>query len=138
MSKTLTGGAAAALLLSGLLIAGAPASIAGQALTRATKYDFTTLLDSRKDRVRATRCAAINSLGTVAVTVQDLESGASRIVTKRTPTDAPVVVADTASVADFPTFCDNGFGSLPSDPSINDTGEVAFQGNPRRLATRAD
>lgn len=85
MSKTLTGGAAAALLLSGLLIAGAPAQVAGQAQTGATKYDFTTLLDSRKDRVRATRCAAINSLGTVAVTVQDLESGVTRMVTKGTP-----------------------------------------------------
>jgi hypothetical protein len=49
-----------------------------------------------------------------------------------------VAVADTTSVADFPTFCDNGFASLPSDPSVNDTGEVAFRGNPRRLTTRAD
>ena len=138
MSKTLTGGAVAALLLSSLLIASAPAQVAGQAQTGATKYDFTTLLDSRKDGVRATRCAAINALGTVAVTVQDLASGVTSIVTKRTPTDELVVVADTLSAADFPTFCDNGFASLPSDPSINDTGEVAFQGNPRRLTTRAD
>jgi hypothetical protein len=40
MSKTLTGGAAAALLLSGLLIAGAPAQVAGQAQTHPTKYRF--------------------------------------------------------------------------------------------------
>jgi hypothetical protein len=49
-----------------------------------------------------------------------------------------VVVADTRSVADFPTLCDNGFNNLPSDPSINEKGEVAFQGNLRRLAGRAD
>jgi hypothetical protein len=30
--------------------------------------------------------------------------------------------------------CDNGFSSLPSDPSINEKGEVAFQGNLRRLS----
>ena len=100
MSKTLTGGAAAALLLSGLLIAGAPAQVAGRAQTGA-KYDFTTLLDSRKDGVRATRCPAINSLGTVAVTGQDLESGVTRIVTKRSPADDLVVVADTAALAAF-------------------------------------
>ena len=138
MSKMLTGGTAAALLLSGLLIAGAPAQVIGQVQTAAKKYDFVTLLDSRRHGVRATRCAAINSLGTVAVTVQDLTSGVTRIVTKRTPTDDLALVADTAAVADFPTFCDNGFTSLPSDPSINDAGEVAFQGNPRRLTTRPD
>ena len=36
------------------------------------------------------------------------------------------------------TFCYNRFTSIPSDPSINEKGEVAFQGNPRRLTTRAD
>jgi hypothetical protein len=139
MRTTLAGGAAAALLLS-VQIAGTPAEAVGpdQGGTGATKYDFTTLLDSRHDGLRPTRCAAINSGGTVAVTVVDNLSGLTRIVTISRSNDAPVVVADTRSIADFPTFCDNGFSSLPSDPSINDNGEVAFQGNLRRLTTRAD
>ena len=138
MRNTLARGAAAAVLLSVLLMAGAPEAGAGQDAGGATKYDFTTLLDSRHDGLRPTRCAAINSLGTVAVTVRDTVSGVTRIVTKQGPSDAPIVVADTVAVPDFPTFCDNGFTNLPSDPSINDAGEVAFFGSLRRLTTRAD
>jgi hypothetical protein len=130
MRNTLARGAAAAVLL---VIAGTPEAGAGQGAGGATKYDFTTLLDSRHDGVQPTRCAAINSRGTVAVTVRDTVSGVTRIVTVDGPNDAPVVVADTIAVADFPTFCDNGFSNLPSDPSINDSGEVAFFGSLRRL-----
>lgn len=103
-------------------------------------YSFTTVVDSQRDALEATRCPAINTLGTVAVTVLDNVSGLTKIVTKRGAADTAAVVADTQSVADFPTLCDNGFSSLPSDPSINEKGEVAFQGNPRRLnlATRPD
>ena len=36
-------------------------------------------------------------------------------------------------VADFPTLCDNGFTLITSNPSINERGEVAFQGNLRRV-----
>jgi hypothetical protein len=95
-------------------------------------------VDSQRDGLEAARCPAINTLGTVAVTVQDNALGLTKIITKRTARDAPVIVADTQALADFPTFCDNGFSSLPSDPSINEKGEVAFQGNLRRLTTRAD
>jgi hypothetical protein len=102
------------------------------------RYRFTTVLDSRRDGLAAVRCAAINTLGTVAVTVRDEAAGLDRIVTKRGEDDAAVVVADTQAAADFPTFCDNGFNLLPSDPSINEKGEVAFQGNLRRLGTRED
>ena len=121
--------AASALVLLG----GAPA-YAGQSL----KYEFTTMLDSRRDGLEATRCAAINASGTVAVQVRDNAVGISRYVTKRGAHDAPVVVADTQRIADFPTLCDNGFPSFFSNPSINDRGEVAFQANPRRLTTRAE
>jgi hypothetical protein len=119
-------------------MAGAPEAGAGQNAGGATKYDFTTLLDSRHDGLQPTRCAAINSVGTVAVTVRDNVSGVRRIVTIQRPNEAPVVVADTIAVADSPTFCDNGFNNLPSHPSINDAGEVAFFGGLRRLTTRAD
>ena len=140
MSKTLTAGGATSLLISILLISNGPAQAGGarQGAAGATRYDFTTLLDSRHDGLQPTRCAAINSFGAVAVTVRDTVSGVTRITTAQRPNEAPVVVADTTSVADFPTFCDNGFSNLPSDPSINDAGEVAFQGNLRRLTTRAD
>jgi hypothetical protein len=103
-----------------------------------TTYAFTTVLDSQRDGLDPVRCAAINTLGTVAVTVRDTVLGGTKIITKQGANDAPVVIADTEEAADFPTLCDNGFSSLPSDPSINEIREVAFQGNPRRLTTRAD
>jgi hypothetical protein len=124
-----------------LLLIGAMAShpdAFGQDGSITTAYTFTTVLDSQRDGLAATRCAAINTPGTVAVTARDDVLGLTKIITKRGANDAPVVVADTRSVADFPTFCDNGFNNLPSDPSINEKGEVAFQGNIRRLTTRAD
>ena len=68
--------------------------------------------------------------------MRDTVSGDTRIITRRGANDVPLVIADTASIADSPTFCDNGFNNLPSDPSINELGEVAFQGNLRRLTTR--
>lgn len=143
MPKTTVGGGAAAVLLSLLLIGVAPAQVDGSSQddgSGATPYTFTTVLDSERDGLQPTRCAAINTLGTVAVTVLDNVLGRTKIITKRGAHDAPVVIADTASVADFPTFCDNGFNNLPSDPSINEKGEVAFQGNLRRLSllTRPD
>jgi hypothetical protein len=45
-----------------------------------------------------------------------------------------VVVAHTERVANYPTFCDNGITQITSNPSINELGEVAFQGNLRRLS----
>jgi hypothetical protein len=124
MPHRLLSNAASALALSLL----AAASVQAQA-----RYTFTTVLDSERDGLVPTRCAAINTLGVVAVTVRDLD-GVTKIVTKRGANDVPVVVADTQSVADFPTLCDNGFNNLPSDPSINEKGEVAFQGNLRRFS----
>jgi hypothetical protein len=116
-----------------ILLAGAPADA-----RQATRYDFTTVLDSQRDGLDATRCAAINTLGTVVVQVQDVALGINKLVTKRGATDAAVVVADTQRIADFPSFCDNGFTQITSDPSINELGEVAFQGNLRRLTTRPE
>jgi hypothetical protein len=72
------------------------------------------------------------------VTVRDNVLGGTKIITKRGANDLPVVIADTQPVGDFPTLCDNGFSSLPSDPSINEKGEVAFQGNLNRVRTRAE
>lgn len=140
MPRTLVNSAGAAVLLSFALIAGAPAQAgsSGQGGPGQATYEFTTVLNSQRDGLTPARCAAINSLGTVAVTVRDNVSGLTRIVTRGRPNEALVVVADTSIAADFPTFCDNGFNNLPSDPSINDAGEVAFQGNLRRLTTRAD
>jgi hypothetical protein len=132
---------AAAFLLSVVLIGGSSTRLDGSGDARqpaAPRYTFTTLLDSQRDGLAPTRCAAIDTLGTVAVTVQDTLTGVTRIITKRRASDLPVVVAGTEPIADFPTFCDNGFSSLPSDPSINELGEVGFQGNPRRLTTRAE
>ena len=51
---------------------------------------------------------------------------------------AGFVVADTGRVANFPAFCDNGFSRITSNPSINELGEVAFQGNIRRLTTQPE
>jgi hypothetical protein len=139
MPKTLVGGGSASLLLSLSFVGAVPTPATGQdSGTDATRYRFTTVLDSQRDGLRPTRCAALNTLGTVAVTVRDDVLGLTRIITKRGANDAPVVVADTGSGADLPTFCDDGFNNLPSDPSINEKGEVAFQGNLRRLTTRAD
>jgi len=95
----------------------------------------TMVLDSQRDGLEATRCAAINALGMVAVQVRDDALGINKLVMKRGANDAPAVVADTQRVADFPSLCDNGFTAIPSDPSINEKGEVAFQGNLRRLTT---
>jgi len=123
--KALPVGAAALLLL---LLPGAPAQA-----RQSGDYRFTTLIDSAVDGLVPTRCAAINTLGTVTVQVEDIAAGFNKLVTKRGAHDAPVVVADTQRVADFPTLCDNGFTSITSDPSINERGEVAFQGNLRRI-----
>jgi hypothetical protein len=69
----------------------------------------------------------------VAVQVHDVALDINKVVTKRGARDVPVVAVDTRSVADFPTVCDNGFSSITSDPSINEKGEVAIQGNLRRV-----
>jgi hypothetical protein len=120
--------AAAALLLvaHGLAHAG-----------QSSRYRLTTLIDSAVDGLVPTRCAAINTLGTVTVQVTDTAAGFQKLVTKRGARDAPVVVAHTERIADYPTTCDNGITSITSDPSINEKGEVAFQGNLRRVADSA-
>ena len=107
----------------------------GAAPAPAATYRFTTVLDSQRDGLTATRCAAINTLGTVAVQVEDDALGINKLVTKRGANDAPVVVAHTERVANYPTFCDNGISQITSNPSINELGEVAFQGNLRRLSS---
>ena len=131
-----------AFAISALLIVGGRSvniGAAGQAAgSGGQDYTFVTLLDSQKDGLIAARCPAINSSGTVAVTVQDPVLGSTIIITRRDANDPTVVVANTQQVADFPTLCDNGFNALPSDPSINENGEVAFQGNLRRLTTRPE
>jgi hypothetical protein len=121
--------AAAALVL----LAASPAR--GQSGT--ARYRFTTIVDSTHGIV-PTSCPAINTLGTVAVVADDPALGIETLVTKRGATDAPVVVADTRPVANFPAFCDNGFSGVTSNPSINELGEVAFQGNIRRLTTQPE
>jgi hypothetical protein len=98
------------------------------AAAQSRNYEFTTILNSKRDRLEPTRCAAINSQGTVAVQVRDPALGINKLITKRAARDVPVVIADTRSLADFPTFCDNGMNAIPSDPTINELGEVAFQG----------
>jgi hypothetical protein len=113
-----------------LLLAAAPA----QAQSGSARYRFTTVLDSLRDGLTPTRCAAINTSGTVAVVVDDTVDGFEKVVTKRRANDAPVVIADTRRVPNSPTFCDNGFTQITSNPSINELGEVAFQGNLRRLS----
>lgn len=119
-------------ICAALSLAAAPA-----AAERGARYRFTTVLDSERDGLEATGCAAMNSFGTIAVRARD-ELGVTLLITKRGARDAPTVVADTRQAADSPTFCDNGLVSIPSEPSINERGEVAFQGNPRRLSTRED
>jgi hypothetical protein len=132
----------AALAVSALLLVGETgvhAGAAGQANgSSGPPYTFVTVLDSQRDGLDANRCPAINTRGTIAVTVTDTVLGGTKIITKRAANDLPVIIADTAVAGDFPTFCDNGFNNLPSDPSINENGEVAFQGNLRRVTTRAE
>ena len=120
---------AASLAAMALLLSGVVPAQAGQS----GDYRFTTVIDSARDGLVPTRCAAINTLGTVTVQVEDPVAGVNKLVTKRGANDAPVVLADTQRVADSPTFCDNGFTQITSDPSINEKGEVAFQGNLRRI-----
>jgi hypothetical protein len=120
--------AVAALLLLAAAIA--------EAQSGSARFRFTTVLDSA-DGLVPLRCAAINSFGTVAVLVEDTALGVDKLITKRGAQDAPVVVANTERVENFPTFCDNGFTLITSNPSINELGEVAFQGNLRRLSTVA-
>jgi hypothetical protein len=134
-ARQITGAGAVSLFIL-LVLLGVPAAQEGG--SGATSYTFTTILDSQRDGLSATRCAAINASGTVAVQVRDEALEINKLITKRAADDAPVVVADTQSTADFPTFCDNGITSIPSDPSINAKGEVAFQGNLRRLTTREE
>ena len=127
---------AAALVLSVLLIGWTPAQVDGQgSASGSARYTFTTLIDSQRDFLEARRCAAINIAGTVAVVVDDVVAGVEKIVTKRSATDTPVVIADEGNgTPDSPTFCDRGFNSLGfNDVSINELGEVAFQGNLRRV-----
>ncbi len=126
----------AALGICAVLLGGSAAVQAGGAGQAGgadgPSHTFTIVVDSERDGLAATRCPAINTLGTIAVTVVDT-LGRTSIITKRNANDTPVTIADTQTVANFPTICDNGFSSLPSDPSINEKGEVAFQGNLRRV-----
>jgi hypothetical protein len=108
-----------------------------QAQSGSARYRFTTLVDSQDDGLVPVSCAAINTLGTVTVIVEDTALGVDKLITKRGAVDEPIVVADTQRIANFPTFCDNGFSQITSNPSINELGEVAFQGNLRRLTTEA-
>ena len=124
----MAGALAAALMV--LLVATSAHAQSGSA-----RYRFTTILDSQRDGLVATRCAAINTAGTVAVQVEDPITGARTLITKRGPADAPVVVAHTERVANYPRFCDNGISQITSNPSINELGEVGFQGNLRRLSS---
>ena len=103
------------------------AASGAEAQSSSARYRFTTLLDSQ-DGLVPTRCPAINGLGTVAVLVEDTLLGFDKLITKRDARDEPVVVAHTERVANYPTFCDNGFTQITSNASINDLGEVAFQG----------
>ena len=109
------------------------AASGAEAQSSSAKYRFTTLLDSQAGLV-PTRCPAINGLGTVAVLVEDTLLGFDKLITKRGARDEPVVVAHTERLANYPTFCDNGFTQIMSNASINELGEVAFQGNLRRLS----
>ena len=124
LQKTVTAAAALVLLF---------AASSAQAQSGSARYRFTTLLDSQQGLV-PTRCPAINGLGTVAVLVEDTLLGFDKLITKRDSRDEPVVVAHTDRVANYPTFCDNGFTQITSNASINELGEVAFQGNLRRLS----
>jgi len=112
------------------------AASGAEAQSSSAKYRFTTLVDSR-DGLVPTRCPAINGVGTVAVLVEDTVLGFDKLITKRGARDEPVVVAHTERVANYPTFCDNGFTEITSNASINELGEVAFQGNLRRLTADA-
>jgi hypothetical protein len=119
------------IAVAALLLIGASPALAQSGSAR---YRFTTVLDSARDGLVPTRCAAINTSGTIAVVVEDPASSVEMLVTKRGANDSAVVIADTQRVANFPTNCDNGFTQITSDPSINELGEVAFQGNLRRLS----
>jgi hypothetical protein len=80
------------------------------------------------------RCPAINSSGTVAVQAED-GNGREKIFTvNRDGTTTLIVDANTraGTTPGYPTFCDDGFTGIFSDPSINERGEVSFQGNLRR------
>lgn len=110
------------------------AASSAHAQSGSARYQFTTILDSQ-DGLVPTRCPAINGAGTVAVQVEDAAAGFNKLITRRGPDDEPVVVAHTERVANYPTFCDNGISQITSNPSINELGEVAFQGNLRRLTT---
>jgi hypothetical protein len=129
LNSAIPTGTGVAATLFVLLAASTPEAQSGSA-----RYRFTTLIDSQ-DGLVPTRCAAINLAGTVAVQVEDTELGFNKLVTKRRAEDAPVIVAHTQQVANYPTSCDNGISAITSNPSINELGEVALQGNLRRLSS---
>ena len=94
-----------------------------------------TVLDSERDGLRAARCPAINTLGTVAVTVTDTVLGRTKIITKRGATRCPGRRRGHPAGGGLPDALRQRVQQPPSDPSINEMGEVAFQGNLRRLST---
>jgi hypothetical protein len=140
MTKALRRNVATTVFLAGFLGVGTAAYADQTGESGSARYKFTIVLDSQRDGLVAIGCAAINTVGTVAVRARNSALDVETYITKRGANDAPVIVAHTLPVADFPTFCDNGFPSFFSDPSINEKGEIAFQANPRRLnlTTRPD
>jgi len=141
MTRTwIFGSAAAVILLAGPATAGASSG---------ARYRFATVIESTCDpgvppfecdpdtlSPFGFSCPAINTLGVVAVLAEtngNFEvSSVQKLLTVRR--GVTTLIADTAQRANSPTPCDNGFSGITSNPSINELGEVSFQGNIRRLS----
>lgn len=143
LKQTVGAGAAVLMLWGG-----------GANAAQPTRYRFTTVMESTCDpgvppfecaadtlSPFGFRCPAINSFGTVGIVAEtngNFEvSSAQKVFTVKAD-GTRTLVADEATragaTAGYPTFCDDGFTNITSDPSINELDEVAFQANLRRKA----
>src|SRR5262245_44074678 len=128
-----------------ILLAG-PAAAEG---ANGVRYRFTTVIESTCDpgvppfecdpdtlSPFGFSCPAINTLGVVAVRAETNGNFEVSSVQKLLTVNGALtkLIADSAQRANSPTPCDNGFSRITSDPSINELGEVSFQGNIRRLS----
>jgi len=96
-------------------------SVAAPAFSSAADYSYRTIAAS-SDALSLGQCPAINNLGAVAFPASefDPDTGDSQDLILRGSGGALTTIADEA----------DGFTSISGNPSINDLGAVAFDGNP--------
>ena len=127
----------AALGICAVLLGGSAAVQAGGAGQAGgadgPSHTFTIVVDSERDGLAATRCPAINTLGTIAVTVVDA-LGRTSIITKRGANDAPVI--DRRHAAPSRTFRPSATtGSAASRPIPRSTKRARWRSRETSVGT---